>query len=341
MITRKEKLETYTSRIREFLDHRSMQIAEVTNQEVAETLGDDVFIEQNGAEAEDLIYNELIDDPENFYNFCGFNADEFGHLLGISGNIFIWKGRGRKPNVSSKDTLLLLLHYLRRYPKFDSLGQGTGFSVSTLERLFNRAIPAASEWFFQKFVTNYAVNGDLPTDPNVPGVGYIVDATVQRINAPSGTFEEKKQFYSGKHGFYCLKSQVITDMKGVALHVVTNIDGAVHDLEVFKESIQDIQFLMDHHPNTPKKILADKGYVSREYAELLTTPHKGQTITLSRSQLNENQRMGKVRVIIENFFGRMKNRYAIIGSTYRNDRDSYSAIFRLCVALTNFDIIYC
>ena len=47
MITRKEKLETYTSRIREFLDHRSMQIAEVTNQEVAETLGDDVFIEQN------------------------------------------------------------------------------------------------------------------------------------------------------------------------------------------------------------------------------------------------------------------------------------------------------
>ena len=69
--------------------------------------------------------------------------------------------------------------------------------------------------------------------------------------------------------------------------------------------------------------------------------HKGKAYTLTKSQLADNQIIGKTRVLVENFFGRMKNRYAIIGSLYRGDRENYENIFRLCVALTNFEIMYC
>ena len=341
MITKREKLDSYKERVHDYLSARIQKVAEVTQQEVSETLGKDNEIELNGEIAEDVLITEFEDDPTAFINFCGFSPDEFDHLYGISGNIFIWKGRGRKPNVSSKDTLFLLLHYLKRYPKFEDMEQGVSISVATLERLFKRAIPAAAEYFFKKFVQNYATDGDLPIDQNFPATTYILDATAQRIYTPTGSFEEKKKFYSGKHGFYCLKSQVITDMKGAAVHVVTNIPGATHDFEIFKNSVEEFKLIMVLHSNRPQKILADKGYISEDYNDILVTPHKGKAYTLSKSQLADNQIIGKTRVLVENFFGRMKNRYAIIGSLYRGDRENYENIFRLCVALTNFEIMYC
>ena len=52
-----------------------------------------------------------------------------------------------------------------------------------------------------------------------------------------------------------------------------------------------------------------------------------------------NNRLGKVRIIVENFFGRLKMRYDIMKSRYRGDHDIYECYFKICAALVNFEIV--
>ena len=71
-------------------------------------------------------------------------------------------------------------------------------------------------------------------------------------------------------------------------------------------------------------------------------PVKGSPENLRREDNAFNERIGKTRIFVENFFfGRMKNRHAIIGAVYRNSLDLYNKIFTLCCALTNFEIRLC
>ena len=93
-------------------------------------------------------------------------------------------------------------------------------------------------------------------------------------------------------------------------------------------------------PKTPQKVLADKGYQANDVPELVT-PIKGTPDKLSRQDNAFNERIGKTRIVVENFFGRLKNRYAIIGSVYRHSHELYPKIFNLCCAFTNFEIRLC
>lgn len=46
-------------------------------------------------------------------------------------------------------------------------------------------------------------------------------------------------------------------------------------------------------------------------------------------------------MVVERFFGRLKTKFDIMKNDYRGNRDEYSKFFKLCVALTNFDIFEC
>lgn len=54
---------------------------------------------------------------------------------------------------------------------------------------------------------------DLPISEQFPETTFVVDSTVQIISIPVGEFQDKKDYFSGKHHIYCIKSQVITDVK--------------------------------------------------------------------------------------------------------------------------------
>ena len=73
-------------------------------------------------------------------------------------------------------------------------------------------------------------------------------------------------------------------------------------------------------PKTPQKVLADKGYQANDVPELVTSI-KGPPDKLSRKDNAFNERIGKTRIVVENFFGRLKNRYTIIGSVYRHSHE--------------------
>ena len=148
-----------------------------------------------------------------------------------------------------------------------------------------------------------AIATQAPTyHQNFPECGYIVDATVQEINKPSLSFDVAKEYYSGKHSLYCLKSQVIVNVQGLAVFIASSIKGSIHDKLVFDQCLDEFKKILALHPEAPAKILADKGYQDNN-SEVLVNPYKGNSTTLEREQLTFNQKLGEVRIIVENFFG--------------------------------------
>ena len=327
-------LDSYISKSKEYLQRREDRLLQIPQSEITSTLGAPA---PEIDTPKDVLYPDLSNDEEKFYSFTGYTTDEFNHLLAITCQMLVFQGRGRKAKISEKDTLIILLHYIRRYPIIEEFATMLSITSSSLERLLERSIDALSDYLFRKLVQLPAETEELPLDPNFPEASLIVDATVQRINMPGMTFDERKPWYSGKHHFYCLKSQVVVNMKGIAIHVKTAVQGAVHDLEVFRSTLPEIETILRINGKKPQKVLADKGYISD--IPILLTPHKGSNLT--RAQMLENDRIAKHRIVIENFYGRLKSRYSIIGSKYRGAHDNYERIFKLCIALTNFEMIYC
>jgi hypothetical protein len=330
-----KRTETYQRRVEQFISERRDNIMSIPD-DVLRAIND-IQVTENANEVEDVLCPHFMAVPEQFYSMCGFAIGEFEHLFQLTADKLMFKGRGKKTSISAKDILFLLLHYLRRYPRIEEMAAAFEIKPSTLEKLLHKAIAAVLDLWITKFVTIPAEHTAMPVNIDFHEATFIVDATVQQINKPIGSFHDIKQWYSGKHGIYCLKSQVMCDMKGAAIHIVTGIKGARHDLDVFRESIPELGHIMDQHPDLPRMIIGDKGYQANDI-ECLITPHKGQPLDLTRVQNQFNDRLGKARVIIENYFGRLKSRYSIIGSKYRGAHEHYNHIFMVCCALVNFEI---
>ena len=106
---------------------------------------------------------------------------------------------------------------------------------------------------------------------------------------------------------------MIVSIKGMTLHIVTAVEGSVHDKAVFDQNIVDFtENVLDYHLTEPRLIMGDKGYQDAD-SQNLVTPFKGTYFNLTPDQLAFNEKLGKVRIIVENFFGRLKSRYRIIG----------------------------
>lgn len=90
-------------------------------------------------------------------------------------------------------------------------------------------------------------------------VSYIAEAIVQPINIHIGSFDDKKDFFSGKHNIYCYKSQVICEVRGLAVDIVSGIPGSVHGMKVFADNYKKFkERILDVHLLAGDKIMADK-----------------------------------------------------------------------------------
>ena len=139
-----------------------------------------------------------------------------------------------------------------------------------------------------------------------------------------------------------MKSQVICNTKGLAVDIVTGISGSVHDMIIFHENYSDFKKrILDIHSHAGPKILADKGYQSHEYENILITPTKGNPMGLTPEKNEMNAKISSVRVLVENYFWRLKNKFEIMSSRFRNERESYKIFFKICCSLVNFDIKEC
>jgi hypothetical protein len=157
-----------------------------------------------------------------------------------------------------------------------------------------------------KYITDLRVQPLRVTGSDYRSYGLVVDVTVQKRGRPAASFEEARRYFSRKHWIYCLKSQVVTNRQGLALHVVANVPGSVHDLALFRSTVTELEEQVASKPNKPIKILADKGHIGftdSHILQLMTPYKKPRNGVLSQVQLAANKKLGSVRVIIENYFG--------------------------------------
>jgi hypothetical protein len=116
----------------------------------------------------------------------------------------------------------------------------------------------------------------------------------------------------------------------------------VHNLEVFRRTLNDLYRRLEYHPNQPTKILADKGYIGFNDSPIVkfATPHKKPPHGfLSAAQVRSNQRRSSARVVVENYFGRLATRFHITIRRWGFDDAFYPIVFGICCALANYNIL--
>jgi hypothetical protein len=60
---------------------------------------------------------------------------------------------------------------------------------------------------------------------------------------------------------------------------------------------------------------------------------------LSQAQLAANKTLASARIIIEDYFGRLSNRFLVMVCSCAFEEHFYPAIFKICCALANYDIL--
>ena len=160
--------------------------------------------------------------------------------------------------------------------------------------------------------------------PALPGTSLVVDCTVCPIRRPRQPFKEAKVFFSGKHWFYALKKEVCVNIRsGTAAIVSPAFPGSVHDIQVLRSHAKLINDTLHG-----ASILADLGYRGAE-RDVPTIVVCGQQDDGLRSR----------RVLVECFFGRLKNLWRIFSRTWTFDEEQFDLFFNVACGLTNIHIL--
>ena len=126
-------------------------------------------------------------------------------------------------------------------------------------------------------------------------------------------------------------------MKMFKKHIDDHLERLVKDNLDAKES-DDLSVDDDDDKNMWAALL-DKGYKgSHKYGRFLTPKKKTARRDLDSDDKKKNNRIEKDRVIVENFFGRMKTIWGAAEQTFRFRDDLYAPCMKMCVALTNYHV---
>lgn len=248
--------------------------------------------------------------------------------------------------ISPKTRFLLSLCYCKFNEKFEMIGFYFGINPSYAERLIHSTISKVSNELVKEFVRWLSVS-DRITDFHVynedfPTLLGSVDATAQLI---SRLKKKQKAYYSGKHKIHCIKTQAFVSPVGLLIHYTKCMEGAMHDFKLFNfskladmiiEESEKCQRLLGN----PAITLADSGYqgIAKIIPGAVIPYKKNRDGMLNNEKRMYNRTLSKSRIIVENWFSRLKSLGAIIGSKFRLNIDSYQNFWDFCSALTNFHI---
>ncbi|KYQ94116.1 hypothetical protein DLAC_04396 [Tieghemostelium lacteum] len=156
-----------------------------------------------------------------------------------------------------------------------------------------------------------------------------IDGTACPIKNPLNK-HDKKEYYSYKHKNHCYKYIVGVGLRtGLAVFLYGPKAGRYHDITLFRESN------LVNRLDAEERFIGDKGFQSNELESKILTPIKGDL--LSSEDRMYNYVINSNRVIVENYFGRLK-RFKILSTPFRAPRLKHKTVFTICVYLTNLDI---
>ena len=299
-----------------------------------------------------LRFNSLSRRPRHFHNFTGLTVKEF---LKLRNSIKTdWQtartakyktdrirkvGGGRKLSLADlNDRLLVFLIYAKLYPSYLLLEYLFNVDESNICRIIQEFAPILSEKIVinrrgKKITSLEELREAIPDLDEV-----LVDATEQKVPRPEEKRARKKH-HSGKKKAFTIKTQILTDKKGLILFAANSSPGRIHDYKQFKNT--PIPKWLEQNPQITA--YGDSGYqgVNKDYKKasfkipIKRTRAKKQ---LTRSEKIRNTKQRKKRVKIEHSFSRMK-KYRILDQVYRNAKNNYSAIFKSIAFVTNLRML--
>lgn len=256
-----------------------------------------------------------------------------------------------KPNNGNKgtlktaaDKLLFILHYIKCYPTFDQLGF-----------VFNMNGSNAHTWVYKLFPIiiktlnhfNVIPKTEFKTPEEMREAfkeidTLIIDATERAVQRPQDQ-EEQVEHYSGKKKKHTHKNTIIATLNFTILYIGVTFPGKNHDFGMFKKEFKpDLDWFSSFN------ILIDLGYLGFDKyykANNIYIPHKkpkkskdNPNPKLTQIQKDENKKMSRQRVIVENVIGGMK-RFRSLVERFRNHiLEVKDIVILIAAGIWNFNV---
>lgn len=274
-----------------------------------------------------------------------FQIVEFKYLYSICGDE-IEKGIWSNNLVSGRTRLLLCLISAKYNLPFKLISNQFNISRSYASEIIWETIRKISKVLSNHFIKWIGINEMTQRGiryQNYPLVLGSLDATVQACQVPR---TKRRKFLSGKHRLICVKSEVLVNPMGSAIHVFSHEMGSVHDLQIARKSglvekmINENNSIRYTFPNQFPQLFADKGYIgiNQQIPGAIVMCKKPRGGQLSAEDVAKNNTITHHRVIVENWFGRHKTLWRIMSFKWNYSHSNYTNCFYFCSSLTNYHI---
>ena len=285
-------------------------------------------------------YEELLKDDEFCMEIAGFLPTEFDELFNNVKIFLVGRsvvGTGRKSTIDEQDMLVILLCYLHRSMTNRSLSLEFGFKKAYLSTLIPNLLERLE--FFAENVMRGVLEQYLTNRKefeSFPNCLIATDCTL--INHPPpgklASFDEQKNYFSPKHGRYGYKFMAFVSADGFCVYASPLFKGSVHDVDILREDEQNVKKIWVEGTS----VLGDTGFVGQVPIPMILPFKQPINGVLTRQQDEFNLTVARERVLIENFFGRLKVKWPAIEKAVRVQVDRLASFVRIVVALTNLDL---
>ncbi len=291
------------------------------------------------------VYDDILQQPDPstiLQELTGFVLEEFCFLFSLVEDGLTPKGQGKRSSISPHDHLLFLLIHLKCNLSERTIGSLYKISKQSVERALSKAITVCQPIFEDRFIKFISMEDQISNNwisPEFPDCAGIVDATFQRTTKPFCGNKDSKPMFSGKHWAYGFKTQVIHSMNGICVRYDTSYSGSRHDFDIFKSTIDKFASLYKKPDGSYYKLIADKGYIGPSTISnvgIITPMRESDHLTVE--DYARNRLIGSVRVICENYYGRLKQKFKIMRDVFTYKKDHYHLYVGLCIALTNYHV---
>ena len=284
-----------------------------------------------------------MNSEKGFRELTNFNLNQFNELCELVRNCFQKAGKGNRTALTVEDRVFWLLCYLNTGGKIREICHMFQCSSATFHRNCNETCDLIYPVI--KSLIPQSTTGTARRFANFPNAVGACDVCFIPI-VRSRDYDEQKKYYSGKHKQHGFKLQAIVNADGICISTYYEQYGSVHDLVVFKNSskLKMLEVVegtdsgtsfVTHHP-----VLFDRGYtgVQKTFQEAVVAIRRVKGKELTKRQEEINDKIKEDRIIVENFFGRLKTLWGIVVNPMRMNIDLAMKIAEVCVALTNFHI---
>ncbi|XP_051160010.1 putative nuclease HARBI1 [Leptopilina boulardi] len=135
-----------------------------------------------------------------------------------------------------------------------------------------------------------------------PGVVGAIDGSHIKIDKPA----EDKDSYINRKQYFSIQMQGVVDENKKIIDICVGYPGSVHDARVLRESTISTKL---------RDTCGDNGYLLGDTAYLclnhLMVPYKDRG-NITRAQIKFNQKLSQCRVVVENAFGCLKQRFRLL-----------------------------